>query len=569
MALSSTDPKVLMGQAKCFSCLSPKLQYQLRTYLLALIAMGDTSITGVQALSVASTCFSCLTHGELLAAKQYLMALWLGLDTTKTGIVAQAKTAACDYACLTPVEADQVQTYLLAVTAGVATDAAGMRALELAAKCFECPTNKRQLETQVYLLSTLAPGAPTTASAIMQAAGCFLPCVPAELHSALSTSLFTQVAGRSTPPCVTPTAPSQPSAFSTLDTILKISWTQPANSGSLIQSYTVSYGTTQGGPYTATKTVQAGTKQAILTGLSSGTTYYFVVVANSFTGCSSANSAEGSAATTGTPPVDPAVTSWTQRVINNGGGAVSNNTITAVDNFWKGIKQDGLDTLIVCLNLFVPDSLTACLTPFIVGPGNNPWTNHNFVAGDLTVNGLAGDAATKYLDTGFTPSTGYPTPLTGQGLAIYVSVVTATGITAASEEGALSNWMELVAKFTDNNTYARIGQVGNVIGPVASPGAGLYSNDRVSTTNHKLYFFNSGHAAAQLGATDALGSGTGTGASQLPVYVGCFNDLGVPQFFCSDRVSLVCFDTGFSLAQFTLFAARAQTLRTALGGGFA
>lgn len=124
------------------------------------------------------------------------------------------------------------------------------------------------------------------------------------------------------PPCVTPSTPGTPAAFSTLNNILKISWSQPPNSGSLILNYTVSYGTTQGGPYASTVTVPAMTKQAILNGLTSGTTYYFVVKANSFSGCSSANSAEGSATTGGAPPSNGLLNSlthyWTLDVLGAG-----------------------------------------------------------------------------------------------------------------------------------------------------------------------------------------------------------------------------------------------------------
>jgi len=302
MALSSTDPKVLMGAAKCFSCLTPKQQFVLQTYLLTLIGMGDTSAAGVQALSSGSTCYNCFTHGELVAMKQYLLALWLGLDTSQAGIQALAKTAACDYACLTPKQQQQVETYLLSITAGSGTDRAGVILAEAAARCFGCLETKQQLMAQVYLLAGFVPGAPATPAAIMAAAKCFLTCVPPELHEGFNASLITQVASRSTPPCVTPTAPTQPVSFGTFATSIKISWTQPANSGSLITSYTVSYGTTQGGPYTSSFNRPASARNAIISGLTTGTTYYFVVVANSFTGCSSANSTEGSATTSGTPP---------------------------------------------------------------------------------------------------------------------------------------------------------------------------------------------------------------------------------------------------------------------------
>lgn len=574
MALSSTDPKVLMGQAKCFSCLSPKLQYQLRTYLLAKIAMGDTSITGVEALSVASTCFSCFTHGELLAAKQYLMAVWLGLDTTKTGIIAQAATAACDYACLTPVQADQVQTYLLAVTAGVATDAAGVRALELAAKCFECPTNKRQLEMQVYLLSTLAPGAPTTASAIMQAAGCFLACVPAELHAALSTSLFTQVAGRSTPPCVTPSAPSSVQATTARvadpTTQLLVRWLQPANSGTLVTGYTVFWGTTAGGPYTNNSgLIAGGTKQYTITGLTAGTTYYIVVQADtSISGCVSSNSAETNATTSGSSPLDPAVTDWQARVVANGGASPGAATLAAVDTFWKGVKADGLDTLIVALNFIAPDNLIAAQTPLIVGSafgGLDPWTNVNnkFVAGDLSVNGLTGNGVDKVLRTGIDASLAF---IPGSaGWSCYGYTVNNTGY----DIGMITLATILLGGMNHGGTsrsYIGNGSLANAV-TVATKGNGFYTGNRISTTDHRMFFATSVSPFAQIGATDAVLWNSNYGNPGIAAFGDNNSSVGLENL-SSNTISFFALHAGLTSVQAQNLYNRVQTLRQAFGGGF-
>lgn len=566
-----------MGQAKCFSCLSPKLQYQLRTYLLAKIALGDTSITGVQALSVASTCFSCLTHGELLAAKQYLMAVWLGLDTTKTGIIAQAATAACDYACLTPVQAEQVRTYLLAVTAGVATDAAGVRALELAAKCFECPTNKRQLEMQVYLLSTLAPGAPTTASAIMQAAGCFLACVPPELHEAFQTSLLAQVAGRSTPPCVTPTAPSQPTVVTATTNLIKIAWTQPSNSGSLITSYTISWGTATG-VYTNSATVGGGIRNYTISGLSQGTAYFFVVTANAFTGCSSANSPEQTATTGGIAAPCAAGTTfanaWAARVVANGGAAPSASTITAIANFQCGLIADGLDTLMVTWNAMVPDSIVAAMTPQFIGPvggsGTDPWTNNNFVLADLTVNGLKGDGVTKSITTGIALNNVIID--NSQGFTAYCYQNVAEGTTDAGDRQQASfgnSWFGFWLN-VGNSGNAECQMDNNVTNQVIwtppSLWQGFISVNKTSATRMDMYAANSVTPFANVASTNGAVGGVPP-AVNLVLY-GYKEVNGVPTNLSSKRFSFWAVHFGLTSAQLQNFFNRIQALRVALGGGF-
>ena len=75
MAIASTDPKVLVTNAKCFlSCLTPKEQLAVQTYLLAVIAGVDTSATGVKALVKQANCFFCIQPNEQLQIQNYLLA---------------------------------------------------------------------------------------------------------------------------------------------------------------------------------------------------------------------------------------------------------------------------------------------------------------------------------------------------------------------------------------------------------------------------------------------------------------------------------------------------------------
>jgi len=138
---------------------------------------------------------------------------------------------------------------------------------------------------------------------LANAARCFSSCVPVGLQNSLRTYLLTQVATISTPPCVTPTAPTIRIVLIISDTILQVRWNQVGNSGSLITGYIVYWGTVSG-VYTNNSGVLPAFPRAYnITGLNAGTTYFMVVQAvTDISGCVSANSNEGSATTSGTPP---------------------------------------------------------------------------------------------------------------------------------------------------------------------------------------------------------------------------------------------------------------------------
>lgn len=107
---------------------------------------------------------------------------------------------------------------------------------------------------------------------------------------------------KTNPPCVTPSAPINPTAKVIGNSTILIIWNQLANTGSLITGYTVKWGTVTG-VYTNSANVAAIPKSYTITGLTSGTQYFFVVQATTaIGGCVSVNSNEGNATTTGAPP---------------------------------------------------------------------------------------------------------------------------------------------------------------------------------------------------------------------------------------------------------------------------
>jgi hypothetical protein len=252
---------------------------------------------------------------------------------------------------------------------------------------------------------------------------------------------------------------------------------------------------------------------------------------------------------------------WALQVMLNGGAAPSQSTITALDMFWNGLQMDGLDTKIIVLNAFVPDSLIAAITPFVVGVGINPWTNHNFVAGDLTVNGLTGNGTNKYLETGILSST----LGANLGMVSYAAVVSPVGFDFGAFDAARDFF--IASKYSDNKSYFSSGEVRGVVGVnPTSPGAGFYSCQRTSNTSMAAYFASSGSPFAQIGATDVAAS---PGYPTQTLYsLALQQNTGGPQLWSSATISFQAITNGLSSADTQKLFNRVQTLRTALGGGF-
>lgn len=257
---------------------------------------------------------------------------------------------------------------------------------------------------------------------------------------------------------------------------------------------------------------------------------------------------------------------WSNNVVANGGASPAVATVVAVNQFGAGLNNDGLLLLslganpsVWALNVIAPDSLIAATTPQIYFKGSQPWANNGpYVGGDLTINGLTGNASTKFLNTGFNPATVFGSTVQG-ACSWYAYHTTATGYSIGNDDG--TRLFGGAAKYTDGRSYAENGAVANEIGVNPSSGDGFYSNERTSSTVHKFYFATSLSAFAQIGATDTSAF---TAYSSTACYVGGLNSFA----FSSDTISYVSFHNGFTAAQSQAEYNRVQTLRTALGGGF-
>jgi len=76
MAQTSTDPLVLVNDARCFmQCIPVGEQLAVQTYLLARIAGLPTDAAGAQDLANQARCFTqCIPPGDQLAVSNYILA---------------------------------------------------------------------------------------------------------------------------------------------------------------------------------------------------------------------------------------------------------------------------------------------------------------------------------------------------------------------------------------------------------------------------------------------------------------------------------------------------------------
>jgi hypothetical protein len=213
----------------------------------------------------------------------------------------------------------------------------------------------------------------------------------------------------------------------------------------------------------------------------------------------------------------------------------------------------------VCL--LTPGGLTEALTPLVKVLGNDPWTNVNFVAGDLTVNGLIGNGSSKYLNTGVVPSAiGGANPF---GLSYYTHTDPgATGFDNGSTDNGTGGYGLVYTSYSGvgANMYCWL-----AIGPVAqATWTGYASGNRVGS-NGTLFQANSGTAHfAKLGPV-APG---GTAPSVQPIYVFCLNSTGAPVGYVAKRFSFVALHEGLNASESQSLYNAVQALRTALVGGY-
>lgn len=272
---------------------------------------------------------------------------------------------------------------------------------------------------------------------------------------------------------------------------------------------------------------------------------------------------------------------WTTRVVGHGGAQPSQATVTSINNFLSSIYDSSIIGSMISVNVFAPDSLTAALTPLFIGTGGlDPWTNVNFVAGDLTVNGLKGNiAGGKVLDTGIVSTAvwnntaGNINAGTQGGISAY-NVDTGAGttgfdISAAANLASGEIGLAIIFTPTVSNTFRfDFSNNGTLSLAVLNTGwTGFTSASRVSGSDMEAYKANSVTPFVNIGSN--LTNGVGT--AMPTVSFACFGfktSGGVLTANSERRLSFAAIHFGMNATQTQNFFNAVQQLRVSFGGGF-
>lgn len=271
------------------------------------------------------------------------------------------------------------------------------------------------------------------------------------------------------------------------------------------------------------------------------------------------------------------VADWATRVVTNGGAAPSDTTKYIFTTFMNSLDSGGITSKMLGLNLFAPDSLIAAITPLIKGTGNDPWTNvgSHFVGGDLTVNGLTGDASTKVLNTGLIPNNIFThvSTVVSAGISIYNYTLgtVASGMDVGASSNVASAENSLSAVFTptsDNHCYYDYSNnSGGRVGVTNTGFKGFTSGNNTDSTHNTVYQASSVVPFATLGSNSTSVAGNGISSQPFSVF-GYTSAAGTPTANSNRTLSFAAIHLGLSSSEAQTLYNAVQACRVSLGGGF-
>lgn len=249
------------------------------------------------------------------------------------------------------------------------------------------------------------------------------------------------------------------------------------------------------------------------------------------------------------------------RIVTNGGTIGA--TAKGIANTWfLAAKANGYFTKILRCGLIIGDQLIAAQTPAIVGGGSDPDTNHNFVgigtdyAETGASAGLKCDGSTKYLDTGWNPST-QSLSTSSAGLFSYVKGTESAGTTRTiigitdGTNLSLLGWM--------NGGSQEAGRLADATGgpsPTAQASVQGFLGVTCSGSRVQTYYKDG----------SAVGTPTtanGTFASR-PFFVGALNSSGTAATFSTRYIRAYFVTTGLSATDAANLNTDIQAFQTSL-----
>lgn len=571
------DANLLLQGARCFKCLPPQILLAVQTYI---IAVGAGLGTNPNELARLSKDMQRLSGGTLLDIKAYILAVIAGFPTDPNSL---ADRALC-YLCIPDGMMPEVQTWLFSLDPG-GPGSSDPNTLAGLARGFQDMEPSTLLQIQVYLLARVA-GLSTDPNALADLAKC-MTCLPFPVLTSVVTQTLNFLedatgdtgggGGIFTPPCDPNTAPViSGEVYGTNplgNTNVLITFTATACVCSQGNAEWVLYGSNNPDGSSATEVTtyavagSAGSlvAEVVAIPLPLPDFLYFYVTMR----CTGFETTPSNVVPLGDPDVGEGVANdWADRVEINGGARPSTNSIDAAATFWTSILAKQFDSKILALNMVAPDNLIASITPLIVGAGNDPWTNNGpFVAGDLSVNGLKGNAATKWLNTGINPTTAWADNTTG-GLSAYCyDAWTNVNMAAMGcSTSATTNQLALIYSNTNSLAEWRC-NLDNGASRATSAYhrmPGFFSGNRLAAGDSKLYFGNFHYGFFQAGTSAAS---AGTRPNTIISAFASRDSAGVLSLLSDRRMSFFAIHDPLTSTEAEDLYGFVHTLRSSFGGG--
>jgi hypothetical protein len=249
---------------------------------------------------------------------------------------------------------------------------------------------------------------------------------------------------------------------------------------------------------------------------------------------------------------------------------------SAMVSLYCGLESDGLLNQILSLYPFPPADIGSVApngvaqwimaqTPLIHVIGANHGNGNPQANTQFSVNGVAG-APNTVLDPGINEQNNIPS-VNNIGWFAYCAVATASGFTFGAYNTGGNGFMG-ACSHSDGNAYSYIGVIATNVISLATKGAGFYSGQRVSSTDHRFYFANATTPHAQIGIDVAANAAASF--PNLALVVGATdNNASGNQLFSTDFLSCWGLTTGMTQADNKKLFTRLDTFRRTVGGGFA
>jgi hypothetical protein len=266
--------------------------------------------------------------------------------------------------------------------------------------------------------------------------------------------------------------------------------------------------------------------------------------------------------------IHQAIITWINRIIASGGTKPTRTTIVAVDKFYKTLARTGLIHKMKSVNCMVPDNLVAATVPIVSTYGNTVWTNTNFIAGDLDVNGLKGNGSNKVLKTGVIPNTAFAnTGSAGYSLYIVTGSAEAKKDIGCNAAGTYEPSLTFYPSYAGTCYWDAYYGNGSGRSSVAHTSyAGYISANRTANNATAVYKAKQGSAHASLmTSTTAL---VGATKPTIEVYVFAGNESGNTNAPSSKRLSFAAIHDGLTSTESSLLFDAVHLLRKELGGGW-